>query len=783
MPPHRTRKLNHGTEAGVEQKSSEPTLCTSCGSKLTGTGEFCTNCGQKMRSYPTTRKKRFRGLKKLFRRIRGKKSSKRNSADHFSTNEHGSAGTIPLRERTGDGSVSEEITVVPNTPLGPVHSLSSSHQNSASEKRISVFDGEEDIQTVRLPTLSASSITFRSPKGKRKGIPDEMSSSNQTASTTQKSAKSSGIVKSQSATFDWGKSSLKEKRIEPTKTRINKWETLRAKSELSPSTGRTGSLRQSPRASYASSTPPPFTPKAAATTPPPAPKEATIGAKTTSVTPPPVPSNVISQVIKNEQKQKSAEKSPTIETSDKQNVPSPSWAKSPKGGRRNPMSAFVNNLGSRSFSSLSPKSKIPPPAPSAASPKGADVPKTLPISKSSHKTPQKPLPKTPTTSVPKTHKTPQKSLPKTPQKTHPKTFPKTFQRQKSGPQKALPRIPVAATLAKKVPPPSPIVSSLKSSKISKTPPHVPANISKTATKIPPPSPLAARKTKTWQSTKSVNYAKAVKGSPVAKNAVKRAMESVTPKTVSQKTAIKMAASKYQTPQKQASKSQKQVNGSPVAKNAIQTATGSATAKTGSQKTATQKQATESQKQATKSQKQATKSQKQATPPQFSIQGSSRHLDRHNAVVNKVQNLRSGGAGDRTKRISEDGVSSGTMNPSAVKRAWEQAHANPTDYSLSSHRVQHAIAWGDKEIRKLIDALKEFGAKNEKGNFAVKYGHLFEETTNTFEALSGTLKVAKSRGVITFPDDIELFFQRVHDDVVIELLKLSISDSAAIQKAF
>eukprot|EP01083_Nonionella_stella_P170420 579927_1 len=292
---------------------------------------------------------------------------------------------------------------------------------------------------------------------------------------------------------------------------------------------------------------------------------------------------------------------------------------------------------------------------------------------------KRPLPKTPTTSVPKTHKTPQKSLPKTPQKTQPKTFPKTFQRQKSGPQKALPRIPVAATLAKKVPPPSPIVSSLKSSKISKTPPHVPANISKTATKIPPPSPLAAPKTKTWQSTKSVNYAKAVKGSPVAKNAVKRAMESVTPKTVSQKTAIKMAASKYQTPQKQASKSQKQVNGSPVAKNAIQTATGSATAKTGSQKTATQKQATESQKQATKSQKQATKSQKQATPPQFSIQGSSRHLDRHNAVVNKVQNLRSGGAGDRTKRISEDGVSSGTMNPSAVKRAWEQAHANPTDY--------------------------------------------------------------------------------------------------------
>ena len=43
-------------------------------------------------------------------------------------------------------------------------------------------------------------------------------------------------------------------------------------------------------------------------------------------------------------------------------------------------------------------------------------------------------------------------------------------------------------------------------------------------------------------------------------------------------------------------------------------------------------------------------------------------------------------------------------------------------------------------------------------------------------------MAKARGVVDFPNEIELFFQRVHDDVTIELLKTSISDSHTIGKA-
>ena len=76
------------------------------------------------------------------------------------------------------------------------------------------------------------------------------------------------------------------------------------------------------------------------------------------------------------------------------------------------------------------------------------------------------------------------------------------------------------------------------------------------------------------------------------------------------------------------------------------------------------------------------------------------------------------------------------------------------------------------------------------NRKIKFGELFEKTTQIFEALSGTLVAAKKRGVVecellsrvlssepvALPDDGSLLLQRMHDNVVITLLLDEIEDS-------
>lgn len=68
--------------------------------------------------------------------------------------------------------------------------------------------------------------------------------------------------------------------------------------------------------------------------------------------------------------------------------------------------------------------------------------------------------------------------------------------------------------------------------------------------------------------------------------------------------------------------------------------------------------------------------------------------------------------------------------------------------LSMKRVKAAADWADKEIRKLIAAIKECGEQNAEKKWAVAFGTLFSHTENTMEALAGTLKSAKQRGVVT-----------------------------------
>ena len=75
----------------------------------------------------------------------------------------------------------------------------------------------------------------------------------------------------------------------------------------------------------------------------------------------------------------------------------------------------------------------------------------------------------------------------------------------------------------------------------------------------------------------------------------------------------------------------------------------------------------------------------------------------------------------------------------------------------------AARWVDKEIRKLIDAIVEYGDKSGKAKVTIKYKTLFDSTDQIFEALSGTLKTAKKRKVVKYKG--EVLFQGANDDVV------------------
>ena len=74
---------------------------------------------------------------------------------------------------------------------------------------------------------------------------------------------------------------------------------------------------------------------------------------------------------------------------------------------------------------------------------------------------------------------------------------------------------------------------------------------------------------------------------------------------------------------------------------------------------------------------------------------------------------------------------------------------------------------DGEVAALAAAIVRLGAQGPCGRVAVPFGTLFRETADVFEALNGTLRAAKKRGVIHF--DGELLLQGVHDGVDVVLL--------------
>jgi hypothetical protein len=71
-----------------------------------------------------------------------------------------------------------------------------------------------------------------------------------------------------------------------------------------------------------------------------------------------------------------------------------------------------------------------------------------------------------------------------------------------------------------------------------------------------------------------------------------------------------------------------------------------------------------------------------------------------------------------------------------------------------------------EVQQLLVDIRRIGA--EPGSPTVKFGELFDddEVQNYYEALVGTLKSAKKRGVIDFKG--QLLLKGMHDDVVISI---------------
>jgi hypothetical protein len=94
--------------------------------------------------------------------------------------------------------------------------------------------------------------------------------------------------------------------------------------------------------------------------------------------------------------------------------------------------------------------------------------------------------------------------------------------------------------------------------------------------------------------------------------------------------------------------------------------------------------------------------------------------------------------------------------------------------LTQKRALAAAQWVDKEIRKLIAAMIDLGAPSTQGLREIAFGKLFAETAQMFEALSGTLKTAKKKKVVTFAT--EMLLQGAHDNVIIVLLQDHIPDA-------
>ena len=75
----------------------------------------------------------------------------------------------------------------------------------------------------------------------------------------------------------------------------------------------------------------------------------------------------------------------------------------------------------------------------------------------------------------------------------------------------------------------------------------------------------------------------------------------------------------------------------------------------------------------------------------------------------------------------------------------------------------------EECEEIKKDIKRLGAKNDKGQYCVTYGVLFDDakTQQFYEAIVGTLKAARSRQLIDWKG--QMLLKGPHDKVVITLL--------------
>lgn len=82
---------------------------------------------------------------------------------------------------------------------------------------------------------------------------------------------------------------------------------------------------------------------------------------------------------------------------------------------------------------------------------------------------------------------------------------------------------------------------------------------------------------------------------------------------------------------------------------------------------------------------------------------------------------------------------------------------------------------DEEIQQLLVDIRRVGS--EPGSPTVKFGELFDdpEVEQYYEALVGTLKSAKKRGVINFQG--QMLLKGMHDNVVISITDIGLQGAA------
>lgn len=75
---------------------------------------------------------------------------------------------------------------------------------------------------------------------------------------------------------------------------------------------------------------------------------------------------------------------------------------------------------------------------------------------------------------------------------------------------------------------------------------------------------------------------------------------------------------------------------------------------------------------------------------------------------------------------------------------------------------------NEEVERLQVEIKRLGRAQPDGSVTVTFGVLFKDDVclQVFEAIVGTLKAAKKRGIVKY--DSELLLSPVHDNVVITL---------------